>query len=397
MELLKFAIKSLFAHKRRSIFTGAIMAISVIAINLTGGFINYTYEGLRESTIRSGLGHLQILPEDEQSGWITDWQGIEKRIRNNIPEVVTVAPRIKFTGLITGGEESFVFLGEGIDVEKEKPLRRFTSLREGRFFEQNDTFSIIVGKGLKELLKIDVGDGVTVLSTTVDGVVNAIDATVKGVVSTGVKEYDNRLLITPLIFAQTLLFTDNVTSLAILLDKTSMAEKSRDNIAKILDNQNCVVKTWSSLTPYYHQVVGLYNSVFYFICAILGLIIFAAVIGMLFLNYFERIGEIGIMRALGTPRIHIFKLFLYESASLALFSGVAGLVLSIILSRLINGLHILTPPPPGYSAGYLIVIYNEPRVMLVSIIFIIVISILAGIIPGIKGTKTNIVEAIRYV
>jgi putative ABC transport system permease protein len=129
----------------------------------------------------------------------------------------------------------------------------------------------------------------------------------------------------------------------------------------------------------------------------LGLIIFTAIVGTLFLSYFERIKEIGIMRAIGTPKGHIFRLFLFEATELAFFGGIAGLILSNILSRMVNNLHLVTPPPPGYSGGYLIVIYNEPKIMCLSILLMMLISFCAAIIPGIKGIKTNIVEALRYV
>lgn len=397
MNLIKIAIRNLIAHKRRTIFTGLIMTISVVAINLTGGFINYTYEGLRESMIRSRIGHLQIMSQNEETGKITNYKEIEQKIIQKFPEVVTAAPRLNFTGLITSGEESFVFLAEGIEPEKEKGLRSFTSVKEGRALDTQDTFAVILGIGLKEALHISVGDGVTLLSTTVDGVVNAIDAEVKGVISTGIKDYDKRVLITPLSLAQILLATDDVSNIAILLEKTAMTHRIKGRIDSLLENFDIKVKTWSQLLPYYYQVVGLYNSIYYFLCSILGIIIFFAVTGVLFLNYFERIGEIGIMRAIGTPRHHIFMLFILEAIGLALFSGIMGIVLSNIFSRMVNNIHLVTPPPPGYSSGYLVMIYNLPGIMLFSVLFIILISIIASIVPGIKGVRTNIVEAIRYV
>ncbi|MGQ9534763.1 MAG: ABC transporter permease [bacterium] len=397
MGLIKIAIRNLIAHKRRTIFTSLIMIISVVAINLTGGFINYTYEGLRESMIRSRTGHLQILPQNEETGKITNYREIEQMVIQKIPEVITAAPRLNFTGLITSGEESFVFLAEGIEPEKEKGLRRFAAVTEGNVLDVRDTFAVVVGVGLKEDLNVAIGDVVTILSTTVDGVVNAIDAQVKGVISTGVKEYDKRVLITPLSLAQILLDTDDVSNIAILLEKTAMTNRVKNQIDSLLENPDIKVKTWSQLLPYYHQVVGLYNSIYYFLCTILGVIIFFAVIGVLFLNYFERIGEIGIMRAIGTPQHHIFILFILEGIGLAIFSGIVGTVLSSIFSRMINNLHLMTPPPPGYSAGYLVMVYNSPEIMLSSVLFIVLISIIASIIPGIKGVRTNIVEAIRYV
>jgi len=53
------ALHNIFRNKRRTAIVFSISA-AMSAMILFGGFINYTFEGLRESTIRTQLGHLQI-------------------------------------------------------------------------------------------------------------------------------------------------------------------------------------------------------------------------------------------------------------------------------------------------------------------------------------------------
>jgi len=63
MLLWKIALRNIFRNKRRSGLTMMAIVFGSVAIILFGGFIAATYQGLRESTINSQLGHIQIFKE----------------------------------------------------------------------------------------------------------------------------------------------------------------------------------------------------------------------------------------------------------------------------------------------------------------------------------------------
>ena len=53
-----------------------------------------------------------------------------------------------------------------------------------------------MGSGLAQSLNAKVGDSVTLLATTADGTLNAVDATVVGIADVRVKELNDRYLAT---------------------------------------------------------------------------------------------------------------------------------------------------------------------------------------------------------
>ena len=57
---IKIAARSVFRNKRRTIITLLSIIFGCVAIIVFGGFVDYSMWGLRESTIHSRLGHLQI-------------------------------------------------------------------------------------------------------------------------------------------------------------------------------------------------------------------------------------------------------------------------------------------------------------------------------------------------
>ena len=57
---LKLAIRNVFRNRRRTVITVAAMGFGAAAIIVFGGFVNSIYLGVRESTIRSQVGHIQL-------------------------------------------------------------------------------------------------------------------------------------------------------------------------------------------------------------------------------------------------------------------------------------------------------------------------------------------------
>ena len=66
---LKLAIRNVFRNRRRTLITVAAMAFGAAAIILFGGFVNFIYIGVRESTIRSQVGHIQLYRKGFSEKW----------------------------------------------------------------------------------------------------------------------------------------------------------------------------------------------------------------------------------------------------------------------------------------------------------------------------------------
>src|SRR2546430_3476769 len=57
---LSLPLGSVFRNRRRTLITLAAMGFGAAAIIVFGGFVNAIYFGVRESTIRSQIGHIQL-------------------------------------------------------------------------------------------------------------------------------------------------------------------------------------------------------------------------------------------------------------------------------------------------------------------------------------------------
>ena len=61
LDLVLLSLRNIFRNARRTAITVFSIVVGFAAMACFGGFIQFSFEGLRESTIRTQLGHLPDL------------------------------------------------------------------------------------------------------------------------------------------------------------------------------------------------------------------------------------------------------------------------------------------------------------------------------------------------
>ena len=85
--LLSVSFRNVFRNIRRSLITIIAISIGAISIIIFGGYINDMFYGLRESTIRSQIGHLQLYKKGFNDFGVVDPQ---KYKLHNFSEIIEV-------------------------------------------------------------------------------------------------------------------------------------------------------------------------------------------------------------------------------------------------------------------------------------------------------------------
>lgn len=399
---LALAARNLARQRRRALLALATVCGGVVAFLLAGGFIHWIFQDMRESTIHSQLGHIQIT----RSGYFrvglgdpysyllpNDTSVVSSAIPSHLR---TVSPRLSFNGLLSKDDATVSFVGEGIDPSKEAPITRAITIVSGKDLTAAAPDSVLLGEGLAANLGASPGDRVVLLATTAQGGVNAVELTVAGLFATITKAYDDTVLRAPIEVARKLMRVEGATSWVVLLDSTNATDPAVDALRNALPPAEFEIIPWSDLADFYNKTVELFSRQVGVVRLLIALIVILSISNTLSMAVIERTGEIGTSMALGVRRRGILMLFILEGALLGLAGGIIGVALGYLCGEIVSLIGIPMPPPPGMARGYIGAISISPALALDAFLLAFVTTLLASVFPAWKASRMNIVDALRH-
>lgn len=405
MKTMKLALYNVFRNKRRTLITMLSIVSASVAIIVFGGFITFTFDILRERTIHTQLGHFQVAVKGffdkgagKDAGDLMKAPGdIEEQIRK-LPHVKTATQRLVGSGLVSTGEVTLTGILIGVEPEKENDFAYSEVLLQGTQLGVGKKNECLIGEGLAKGLGAKLDDTLTILSNTLEGMINATECQVTGIVQTGSKTYDDVYVKMHLGDLQTLLDTDGIEKLLVLLDETKNVSLVSPMLARLLEGTDLEMREWIDLAEFYKSAVNLYTSIFRFSSFVLAFVVLLSITNTMSMCVFERFREIGTLRAIGERRVGIMKLFLSEGFIIGVVGGLLGMVAGIIAAKIINlagGIDIA--PPPGISTGYTAFITPDFIYFVWSFAVSVLASVGASIYPAYKASRIDIVKALQHV
>ena len=403
MGMLKLAFRNIRRQRGRTLLTLGVIVLGVSGLILADGFVADVFVQLREATIHSRLGHLQLYRAGYYSygrrapfDYLIESPDLLLDSLQGIAQVRQVSKRIEFAGLATVGGADLPVIGEGIEPDKEKRLGTALQIAAGRHLTAQDHYGVLIGLGVAETMHLAPGDTLTLLVNTPHGGVNTLDLEVVGIFRSFSKDYDDRAVRIPLETAQELLVTDGVHSLVFLLEETEATERVAASLRERLDGDDFEVRTWEELAAFYRKTVDLYDRQFGVLQFITLVMVVLSVANSINMAVFERRGEFGTLMALGFRRNSIQRLILLESMLLGGMGALAGVVVGTTLAGGISLVGIPMPPPPNANSGYTAFIRIVPSVVAAAALVGWLSTVLAALLPARRVSRLPVVEALRH-
>jgi putative ABC transport system permease protein len=131
------------------------------------------------------------------------------------------------------------------------------------------------------------------------------------------------------------------------------------------------------------RIVSVVSGVVTGIAAISLLVGAIGILTIMWIVVQERVGEIGLAKAIGATRGQILLWYLFESAVTALVGGVAGLVIGV------GGAWLLSATVPGINS------LTSPLIVVGAIVMALVVGVGAGVAPAMKAASMDPVDALR--
>ncbi|SFB91084.1 lipoprotein-releasing system permease protein [Polaromonas sp. OV174] len=331
------------------IVVGVAAGVAVIA------YISALITGLQGNTLAKTLGaqaHISLRAPDDvvTPAWtpasgvttLSDTQARAQRLRSvanwqallpvleQRADVLTVSPMVSGGGLALRGEASQAIALQGVDLDR---YDRIVGLR-GKVVSGTARLApgeAIIGRELASDLGIRVGDRLTVNTGTVSDALR-----VTALVDLGVKDLNRRTVIVPLRAAQSLLgLPGGVTELDLQVRDVWAAEATARVLRQSLPYK---VESWQESNA---QLVSALNAQSVSTAVIRGVVLIVVVLGIasvLVVSVVQKRREIGILRAMGTTRGQILRVFLLQGAVVGALGSVLGVLLAVLLIWLFTAL-----------------------------------------------------------
>ena len=411
---IRYTFLNLFRQRRRSGVTLLAITLGGVAVFIFGGFVDYSFWALREQTIRTNLGHIQLYEKGYLSSGannslqytISNYDEVKKLLsadRMIASKIATITGQLAFTGIISQYDKgaSTFFTGVGIEPQTSLVLGSLDKIISGSDLSRVELQDITMGSGIASALSAGYGDWVDMLVVNPEGGQNAMSSQVRGVFQSGIKEYDDTAIKMPLQTAQRLLQTHDVSKIIIMLRDTDQTDAVLAQINQLIAEHhlNLEARSWDDLAIFYHQVVNLFEGIFLFIKSIVSVIVVFMIGNTLMMNVIERTREIATLRALGLNQSYIGRLFVLEGIIIGIIGSGLSVSFGILIATLININGIPMPPSPGYTQGYLAFVMWDQDINLFwfSCALPLVTALIASIIPARRASKLVIAQAFRFV
>jgi lipoprotein-releasing system permease protein len=384
---------------------GVVVGVSALIVVM--GVMNGLQRDLREK-ILIGSPDVRVLPYGEDLR-IDDWKGVLRRVRGE-KEVVAAAPFVLTQGVVSAGhdyrEAAFI---AGIEA-LEPGTPGVTSVREhatqGDFsFRASDGSrrGVVIGRLLAAKLNAYPGDTITLVTggdlkpNAATGMFVPVTAQfeVTGIFETGMYEYDNTYIYTPLTVAQELAGLDTaVTGIEVRTTDRWVASEVAPRIAQMLGYPYRTVD-WQEQNSSLFQALKLEKLGMGVILLLIVLVAAFNIVSNLTMVVTDKTREIGILKAMGMTARSVRRIFLAQGLTIGMVGTGLGLVLGLAVSVALGKYKLIRLDPSVYFIDHLPVATEFLDVAL-TVMASVAIAGLATLYPAQQAARLYPIDAIRH-
>ncbi len=406
--LLTLAWKNLSRYKRRTLITAIALAFGIAMFLWMDGWLQGAERESERNIIWYESGSAKVMTTEYLEDLnnmplkqaIEDPQAVEQALEG---AGVTTTRRTVFPGEIFYGEGSMYIKVIGIDPQTDGKIYRLSdTLVQGRYLEAGEQ-GVVIGEWLAQDLGIEVGEEITIRTRTRYGAFQTLELIVVGVLNSPNPVINKGTAYIPLSLADEALEMEGaVTEITLYFPEWQDPEVKVESLRTRLSSfPGITVQSWKELARDFLMIAQMKSAGSSIILFLVFVIAAVGISNTMLMAVYERVREIGMMRAMGMKDGAIRVAFLFEAGGIGLIGTLAGIVIGLLLnwymvnygidfSGLVGQMDI------GYRVTGVFRSAWHPQAFVGGFFIGIVATMVFSLIPSSRALKMQITDCLRY-
>jgi len=399
IESIRYSLRNLNHRKGRSLLTilSIFVGIATIFIFISFGAGLYSY--IQELSTGTAVNKILIQPKGIGMPGLDDTFALTEKDLEIVEKTSGVAEAtglsFKTVEVLRDGKKRYTFL-IGYNPEKGRLLFELSDvgIDRGKWLDKDDSGRVLAGYNFQKRdiifpRQYDLNDKIEI---------NGEELKITGFIEEiGSPPDDAQLYTTEDQYLE--LFPGNKTYGWIVaevkdvneIDKVieKIEEKLRRNRGLEEGKEDFFIQSYEDLIDSFSGALNIVIGFIALIALISVLVSAVNTANTMITSVLERIKEIGVMKAVGSPNSSVFNIFLFESSFLGFVAGVIGVILGYGITSIVG--NILESLGWGFLAPY-----YHPYLFIGCIAFATITGAISGVIPAVKASRIKPVDALRY-
>lgn len=403
MSVLKMAWRNIGRNRRRSFITIGAMTFALWVLLQYSGLVQGYMSAMENSILDLAFGDIQMTA----LSWADD-PSLYSRVEQPAPLLAKLegagyraSARLLGAGLGAAGDAASGIMLIGLDTKRDATTGSLhTAVDKGAWLDSTKPGEVVIGRRLARTLNIGIGGELVVLSQAADGSMANDLYRVRGVML-GINEGADRrgVWMTDAAFRELMAFPQGAHQIIVRRPKGSdlaPATATAREMAPGLD-----VKSWRELLPGLASMFDTQKGAIWIMFLIVYIVIGILLLNTMLMAVFERVRELGVLKALGVTPITVLRLIVTECGIQVTFAILIGTVLALpgMYYLTTTGIDILGGADMSFGG----VAFNSIWKAEVNratfsgpIIMLIIVVGFAIIYPSVKAALIKPIEAMRH-
>ncbi|MEE2914022.1 MAG: ABC transporter permease [Pseudomonadota bacterium] len=403
MLTFRLAVRNLFRNTRRTMLTMLMIGFSVSALILVDAITQGMLRSLTDTFTKTLTGEAQVLRAGYSESfdvdlYISNVSDVEALLSRDAA-IAATSPRVMTGGMIASSYNVISGMTHGIDPLKETDVSRLDEALVAGEFLRGSPLEILIGTGMQEILEVDLGDRIVVTTAVADtGELTQALFRVSGIFQFGIRDMDDSFAFINIADAQSMLgMNDAAHQIIVQFHDPDTANLPLQLATDLSDWEQTEIYSWMTLNREIASMLEMSSIGTVILGSILFLLVSFGVVNSMFMSVYERIYEIGVIKAVGTRPFEIIRLILMEAFVLGFASCLFGGILASLVgfATADSGIPLGQYEISGVALNEAILPVLTPSQFVTYPIYTTLLTMLAAVYPAVYASRIAPSEALR--